>query len=101
MNRSHRTNILARGLYAVFGIIGPIALLNFIAFLVAAAWLNGVAFNGYARDGHYFFCHHGEGHGPCHEVSQSVFNFSWWLTVSNIGTMGITVILYMLTKKES
>ncbi len=57
-------------LYPTFIIVG----LNFLIFWLVAVWLGGDAGNGYSKDGHFFVC----AHGACHEVSEAIWNYSYW-----------------------
>lgn len=47
---------------------------NFIIFWLVAVSLGGDALNGYVNNNHYFVC----AHGACHEVSKSIWTYSYW-----------------------
>ena len=57
---------------------GWIVALNFVAFFVVAAYLGGDALNGHIENGHYYVCWR----GGCHEVSNTIWNYSWWHAIS-------------------
>jgi hypothetical protein len=51
-----------------------LVIVNFFAFAVVSGYIGGDALNGYVRAGHYFLC----AHGSCHEVSEAIWNYSYW-----------------------
>jgi hypothetical protein len=63
-------------------LVGP----NFLAFWLMGTYLGGDALNGYAQGQHYFLC----GHGACHEVSESIWRYSYWHAITAIG--GIVLV---------
>jgi hypothetical protein len=60
---------------------------NFIAFIIGNLYLGGDALNGYQQAAHYFVC----AHGSCTEVTQRVWNYSYWHALSAMG--GILLVL--------
>ena len=67
-----------------------IAWVNFIVFWFVAVYLGGDALNGYVQGNHYFIC----AHGSCHEVTQTIWNYSYWHTISAGG--GILLVFLEL-----
>jgi hypothetical protein len=63
-----------------------LAIVNFLAFIIGSVVLGGDAINGYAQAGHYFLC----AHGGCTEVTQSIWKYSYWHTISAMG--GIVLV---------
>jgi hypothetical protein len=49
-----------------------IAIVNFLAFIIVAAFLGGDAVNGMMKDGHYYLAQHGR----YTEVPRAVFDYS-------------------------
>jgi hypothetical protein len=69
----------------LLNVLGVLFLANFATFFVVALYLGGDALNGYAENGHYFLrLHH-----QITEVSQPVFEYSWWHAVSLFIMIGL------------
>ena len=81
----HQSERARRVLYPAVAV----AVVNFAALLVGSAWFGGTALNGYVQSSHYFVCLHS--HGPCVQVSATVWHYSYWQTLLTI-TLFIIVI---------
>jgi hypothetical protein len=80
----------------VLSISSVVVIVNFFAFLFASLYLGGDALNGHVRDAHYFVC----AHGRCSEVSQSIWNYSYWHAVtafSGIALMFVELGVFVAT----
>jgi hypothetical protein len=62
---------------------------NFIAFCVISLFIGGDAFQGYSAGGHYFL----RQKSHFNEVSEAVFDYSYWHTVSVLVTMPIMFLV--------
>lgn len=69
-----------------------LAWINFVALFVGSMVLGGNALNGYSLGSHYFLCVYKD--GPCTEVSQLVWRYSYLQTLA-------TICLVLLTIGES
>jgi hypothetical protein len=67
---------------------------NFLIFGGMAAKLGGDAWNGYAEKGHYFLRQHGQ----FTQVSESVFQYSWWHVFTVVWSFPIVMIGNLATK---
>ena len=74
----------------VLNITAVLAWVNFIAFWLVAVYLGGDALNGHVQEQHYFIC----AHGSCHEVTQTLWNYSYWHAISGMG--GILLVFLEL-----
>ena len=64
-------------MYSTIALVFP----NFFAFVAGSVYLGGDALNGYVQARHYFLC----AHGSCTEVTQQVWNYSYWHALSAMG----------------
>ncbi|CAN5663917.1 hypothetical protein BH09VER1_BH09VER1_00930 [soil metagenome] len=86
--RKSRWRISRRAKWIFFPIFG-LAILNFIAFSIAALYLGGDAFNGYAiSTGHYFL----SSHGHQTEVSHAIWTYSYIHAISVWITHGLVFV---------
>jgi hypothetical protein len=65
-----------------------LALVNFASFWLAAVYLGGDALNGYVQGQHYYIC----AHGACHEVTRSIWHYSYWHTITAFGGIFLVFI---------
>ncbi|WP_321781900.1 hypothetical protein [Burkholderia pyrrocinia] len=70
----------------ILNVTGVLASFNFFAFWCVAVYLGGDAVNGYVHDLHHFVC----AHGSCHEVTNSIWKYSYWHAISAVS--GIALI---------
>lgn len=76
------------------------AWVNFAVLLLGSIYLGGDAFNGYVVGTHHFLCFH-KG-GPCREVSESIYRFSYWQTVAAIVSIllaGLESVVFRVGKR--
>jgi TRAP-type C4-dicarboxylate transport system permease small subunit len=78
-------------------ILGFIALVNFVAFLIGIFILGGDAITGHASDGHYYLGYHRH----LKEVSRAEFVYSWWHTVSMFVTHALAMLAALFYRSLS
>lgn len=78
-----------RRLYLIGITVGAI---NFLAFIIGAAVLDGDAVNGKIEDGRYYVANHGK----YTEVSKSAFTYSRWHVYSVFVTFPIAMLCGLL-----
>ena len=71
----------------VLNVTSVLAVTNFLVFAIVALYVGGDALNGYVQGQHYFVC----AHGHCHEVTESLWRYSYWHAVSS--GVGIFLVL--------
>ncbi len=79
---------MSRRAKPILHVTGMLAVINFFAFWCAAVYLGGDALNGYVRDLHYFVC----AHGSCHEVTHSIWKYSYWHATSALAGIALIFI---------
>ena len=78
-------------------ILGFIALVNFVAFLIGVFILGGDAITGHASGGHYYLGYQRH----LKEVSRSEFVYSWWHTASMFVTHALAMLAALYYRSVS
>ena len=80
-------------------VVTAVALLDFVSYLFATAYLGGDAVNGKIERGHYYLWGPYHGIKAYHEVSRSVFTWSKWHTYTLFILWPLMLLLSLVSNR--